>query len=70
MKKHLQLLDGSWVQTRHVTRYHITEDITQNQVDIRASIVGPAHPFIVARFDTRSEAQSVLDNLISDLEGS
>jgi hypothetical protein len=67
--RHLQLLDGSYIQTCHVTRYHITEDITKKEAfDIRASVVGPAHPFIIARYETRSEAQARLDVLIVDLD--
>jgi len=67
--RHLQLLDGSYVQTCHVTRYHITEDITKKEAfDIRASVVGPAHPFIISRHETRAHAQAILDNLIIDLD--
>lgn len=69
MIKWVQLLDGSYVQASHITRLHITEDITKKECfDIRASIVGPSHPFILARYESRDDAQSVLDNLVRDLE--
>lgn len=61
-------MDGSYVQARHITRLSVTGDITKNTYDITASVGGPQNPYLVAKLDSKEDAQSVLDDMV-DLIG-
>jgi hypothetical protein len=61
----LKLYDGSYINTDHVVRYFVAEDVTRDTYTfgLKISIAGPQMPFIVDWYGTREVAQEALDTL-------
>lgn len=60
----LKLMDGSYVNTAHVSRFFVTEDFTLRRFVINVSISGPQMPFTVSTFNDDKSAHEALDQLV------
>lgn len=56
--------DGSAIQACHVTRIFYDYDVTRKAYTVKVSIPGPAHPFTVFRYDTQSQAEEAIKDLV------
>ena len=65
----LKLMDGSYVNTAHVSRFFVTEDFTvANRFAIKVSMVGPQMPFTVATYTTSQGAYEALDQMVYKID--
>ena len=64
----LKLMDGSYVNTAHVSRFFVVEDYAINRFAIKVSISGPQMPFTVSTFGTPQEAHEALDQMVYRIE--
>lgn len=61
--------DGSYLYIRNITRLFLAEDTITKGCSIKASVIGPAMPFLVADFESRAVAALHLHALIEQIEG-
>ena len=61
--------DGSFLHIRNITRLFLAEDTITKGCSIKASVIGPAMPFLVADYDSRDAAATSLQELINLIEG-
>ena len=60
--------DGSWINSAHVTRLFVTEDIVADCWKLKASTAGPAHPFTVkSNLPNQATAWEILRNTVNSL---
>jgi hypothetical protein len=66
----LKLMDDSYVNTDHVSRFFVTEDPTRSSTRyaIKVSVNGPQMPFTVSTWATPQDAHSALRELVYRIE--
>lgn len=67
--KFIMCEDGSFLKIKNITRLWTEEDAISRRGAIKASMIGPAMPFTVAEFNTKSDAAMALRALIDLAEG-
>jgi hypothetical protein len=60
----LKLMDGSYVNTAHVSRFFVTEDFTLGKFAVKVSIAGPQMPFTVSTYNDGQAAHEALDQMV------
>jgi hypothetical protein len=66
----LKLMDGSYVNTAHVSRFFVTEDPTRHatRYAIKVSMNGPQMPFTVSTWAEPQQAHEALRELVTHIE--
>jgi hypothetical protein len=64
----LKLMDGSYVNTAHVSRFFVTEDFALTKFVIKVSISGPQMPFTVSTYNDAAAAHDALDQMVYRIE--
>ena len=66
--KFIRCENGNYLLIRNVTRLFVQADEISKTAVIKASTIGPAMPFEVARYDNKLSADVALQELIDRIE--
>lgn len=61
--------NGSYLLIRNITRLFVQVDEIKKTAVIKASTVGPAMPFVVAEYASKTAADLALLELVDQIEG-
>jgi hypothetical protein len=67
--KSIHCEDGGYLLVRNITRLFLAVDTISREATIKASVIGPAMPFTVAKHSTSAIARNHLEDLIDMIEG-
>lgn len=67
--KFIRCSDGGFLYLKNITRLFLAGDTITQGCSVKASVIGPAMPFVVADYENRLEAEASLQALVDLVEG-